>query len=84
VRAVRCGLTLPSWRTAKVRGDRELATHQVVDEIRHLAVPARPINANLRRRADDGLAEVINAGLASVATPAGTRGEWAARTPDRG
>jgi hypothetical protein len=36
-----------------------------------VAVPARPINANLRRRTDDRLAEEINADLASVAAPAG-------------
>jgi hypothetical protein len=73
VPAVQCGPILPSWRTPKGSRRWGLATHQVVDKIPHVAVPARPINANLRCRADDRLAEVINADLASVAAAAGTR-----------
>jgi hypothetical protein len=84
VRAVRCRPKIAVVEDAEKLEATGLATYDVVD-VPHVAVPARPINANLRRRTDDRLAEEINADLASVAAPAGDQA--AGRhppTPDRG
>ena len=53
-----------------------LATHQVVGKDPACGGPGGRSTPNLRRRADDRLAEVINADRASVAAAAGTRAAW--------
>jgi hypothetical protein len=82
VRAVRCGPILPSWRTPKARGD-GISDAPGCRQDPACGGPGGRSTPDLRRRAYDRLAELINADLASVAAAA-TRAAWAARRPDRG